>query len=112
AHGLVGELSAGPEPLAQAHDAREGIDHLELPSPVGPGDQETAIVGPEIDGRIGRGIAPAPPTSAAPPVTLRMAIRPPGGPPSAVFCFPVRPGSGQAEIRSRRPRGGPQERPA
>ena len=51
-HGGFGEPAAGLQPLAQATDPRIGLDHTEA---LGRwlGDQQAAVVGPEVDRGIG-----------------------------------------------------------
>ncbi len=51
-HRVVGQTAAGRQPLAEADDAREGIDDAELARTRRLGDQQAAIVGAEIERRI------------------------------------------------------------
>ena len=48
-HGRVAQPAARRQPLAEAHDARIGVDDAELPGPAGRRDEQPAIVGAEIE---------------------------------------------------------------
>ena len=43
------EPAARRQPFAEAHDPREAVDHLEAVG-VRPGDQQTAVIGPQVEG--------------------------------------------------------------
>jgi hypothetical protein len=67
--GVLAQAVAVAQSLPEAHDAREGVHH---PKPVMGrlGDEKAAVVGPEIEGRIGVAV-PAPPAEAATGPPLR-----------------------------------------
>ncbi len=60
-HGDVGKTAGAVHTLAQANDAREGVDDKKTPAR-GPGDEKAAIIGAEIEGAVNRkGVAPGAP---------------------------------------------------
>ncbi len=69
--GVVVERDGAGEPLAEAHDAREGVDDTKAGAG-GFGDEQAAIVRAEIKRRIGRA---RPPVPAMRPMLLRVLPR-------------------------------------
>ena len=51
-HGFLVQPARSRHPLAQADDTRKGIDHAKALA-LGPGNQQSAIVGAQIERRIG-----------------------------------------------------------
>ena len=84
-HGGVAEAAVGADPLAQADDARKGVDDAEAVVARGR-DQQPAIVGAEVEGGIERPVGalpprcgdddrPAPPPAAQPGLPIDRARR-------------------------------------
>ena len=74
--GALAQAVAVPEALAETDDAGEGVDDPEADMRR-LGDQETAIVGAEVEGRIGRAAAAAGPPER--PIAAIWPDRPAGG---------------------------------
>ena len=86
--GIAQPARAG-DPLAQPDDAREGIDDAKAVAR-GARHQQTAIVGAEIERRIGRTGQVQPTRAASAAIAARMPIGRPPAPPGPVTGLPVR----------------------
>ena len=56
-HGVFRQTTGGSQPLAKTNDAREGIDDAELSRTGRLGNQQAAIVGPQVKRAMKRRIA-------------------------------------------------------